>query len=72
MTKDVAGEAFNVGTGHHISIKALAALFSDQWDYIPERKGEAAITHADITKITDMLGWQPTINLQEAIRSGNV
>ena len=63
--EDVFGEIFNVGTGTNISVLQLAELIGDDIKYIPSRPGEAQTTLADITKITTMLGWSPTISIQE-------
>jgi UDP-glucose 4-epimerase len=58
---------FNVGTGEKISILQLAKLFEKEYVFVPERPGEARITHAD-TRALRSLGWEVTVPLLEAIR----
>ncbi len=62
-------EVFNVGSGTSVSINELAGLFGGPITYIPERKGEALITWADISKISAELGWEPRITLSEGMRN---
>lgn len=62
------GEVFNVGFGESHSINTIAERMSSNRSYIPERPNEAAITHADISKIGRMVGWKPRITLEEGLR----
>lgn len=64
----VAGEIFNLGFGASYSINTIADLMSQSKSYIPERPNEAAVTHADISKIRTMLGWEPRISLSEGLK----
>lgn len=64
---DVAGEALNVGFGKSYSINHIAELMSAERVHIAERPNEAAITHADISKIRQLLGWAPLIGLEEGL-----
>ena len=66
--EEIFGEIFNVGTGTNISVLQLADLIGDETQHIPSRPGEAQTTLADISKITTMLGWSPTISIQEWLR----
>lgn len=61
---------FNVGSGKTISILKLAKLFNTEYIFIPERNGEARITHADIGKL-NKLGWFPKYSLEESIKNKN-
>ena len=61
------GAVYNVGSGTSITIKALAELFGGPLTHVPERKGEALVTWADISKITAELNWKPQIDLAEGI-----
>jgi UDP-glucose 4-epimerase len=63
-----AGKIFNIGFGKTYTINEIARMFSDRYIYIPERKGEAMITLADIGKAKKELNWQPTINLKKGLR----
>jgi UDP-glucose 4-epimerase len=65
--------AYNIGGGHHISIKDLAqkiiqitGSFS-QIQYSNPVKGDAEHTFADTTKATRELGWKPQISLKEGL-----
>ena len=63
------GEVFNVGSGKNYSIKQIADIISDNQLYIPERKGEMDTTLADITKIGEVMGWKPEVDVLEWISS---
>lgn len=60
------GEVLNIGAGKNISINALADLFSGERVYVPARK-EPRHTRADNTRARELLGWEPTITLDEGI-----
>jgi UDP-glucose 4-epimerase len=65
-----AGQIFNIGTGHNYSIKDLVEMIgghSANYIHIPERKGEARNTKADITKGKTILNWEPAVTLREWI-----
>ena len=57
------GEVFNVGTGSAYSIKQIADAISDDQVYIDKRSGEMETTFADITKIGEVIGWKPEIDV---------
>jgi len=57
------GEVFNVGSGSSYSIKEIADAISDDQVYIPKRDGEMETTLADITKIGEVIGWKPEIDV---------
>ena len=57
------GEVFNVGSGSAYSIKQIADAISDDQVYIPKRSGEMETTFADITKIGEIIGWKPEIDV---------
>ena len=69
--KGHAGEVFNVGTGSAYSIQQIADSISDNQVYIDKRSGEMETTFADITKIGDVLGWKPEIDVIEWIANVN-
>ncbi len=64
---DVKNEIFNVGSGNPQSINKLVSLLQGEKVYIPKRPGEPDCTWADITKIKDMLGWQPKVPFEEGV-----
>jgi UDP-glucose 4-epimerase len=67
LKTNISGIAVNVGTGKNYSVNEVAAMISDNVTYIPARKGEAQETLADNTKAKNMLGWEPTIDLQSQL-----
>ena len=64
---DYTGEVFNVGSGINYSIQDIADSISSNQVYISERKGEMDVTLADITKIGEVIGWKPEIDVLEWI-----
>ena len=62
------GETFNVGSGENISVKELADMISPRQIHTPARKGDAAITLADISRIKSMLGWTPQVSFAEGLK----
>lgn len=57
---DLKGDVFNVGSGENCSVNYLAKMIGERYTYLPARVGEARHTLADISKIKNVLGWQPT------------
>ncbi|BEI38356.1 SDR family oxidoreductase [Polynucleobacter sp. HIN8] len=64
---DLTGEAINVGSGNHYSVKYLADLLGGPIQYIPKRPGEPDCTYADISKIKKLLGWKPKIVFEDGV-----
>jgi UDP-glucose 4-epimerase len=64
---EISGESFNVGAGAPESINRLVELLGGDVVYVPKRPGEPDCTWADITKISSMLGWSPSISLEEGV-----
>ena len=62
------GEVFNVGSGNTYSINHLVKLLGEESVFIPKRPGEPDCTFADISKITQKLGWKPKISLEHGIK----
>lgn len=65
----VRGEIFNVGSGKPTTIKRLLEILgdSDNIVHLPRRPGEPDMTWADITKIRQVLGWNPKVTLEKGI-----
>lgn len=58
----------NVGAGNPRSVNQLVSLLKyDKIEYIPKRPGEPEITHADISEITKVTSWKPSISFEEGI-----
>lgn len=62
-----AGEIFNLGAGKPQSVMHLADLIGGERIYLPKRPGEPDITHANIDKITTMLGWRQKVSFEEGV-----
>ena len=60
------GEVINVGAGRNVSIKALADMFGGEIRYGPARI-EAHDSLADNRKAKELLGWEPSITLEDGI-----
>lgn len=61
------GKLYNVGNGVNYSINEIANVISDNQIYIESRPGEARTTLADITKLKEIFGWEPKVNLMDWI-----
>ena len=70
----VSGEIFNVGSGQSTTIKQLAEtilkLSKQKLDinFVGERGGDIKNSYADISKMRRMLGFEPSISLNEGLR----
>src|SRR5690606_4802919 len=64
----LTGEVWNLGAGNPQSINHLVSLIGHNGiTYIPKRPGEPDCTWADISKIQNELGWQPTISFAAGV-----
>jgi UDP-glucose 4-epimerase len=63
----ITGEVLNVGSGKSYSINRLVQLLGGEVVYIPKRPGEPDRTHADITRIQEMLGWRPEVTFEQGV-----
>ena len=61
------GEIYNVGAGQPRSVNELVALLGGDVVYVPKRPGEPECTWADLTKITNELGWTPQVSLEAGV-----
>ncbi|MDL0132521.1 SDR family oxidoreductase [Halobacterium salinarum] len=70
---DVTGEAFNVGTGGRVTVNdlvdSLNELLGTDIDpvYDDPRPGDVRHSHADISKATDLLGYEPEVSFSEGL-----
>ena len=60
------GEVINIGAGRNVSVNDMAALVGGPVVYEAERL-EPAHALADNRKAKELLGWAPTIKLEEGI-----
>jgi UDP-glucose 4-epimerase len=69
MTKETVGqgEVFNIGCNRPCSVNQLAALIGGPTVFVPPRPGDARYARADNAKAKTLLGWEPTISLEEGI-----
>jgi UDP-glucose 4-epimerase len=62
------GEVINIGTGESHNVIKLAELIGgNNYEFIAERPGDLRRTQADNSNAKKMLGWEPTISLEEGI-----
>jgi UDP-glucose 4-epimerase len=74
LDSSASGEALNVGTGEQTTIAELADLLIKTIgaDVRPQfRPREVLVTQreASIKRIAEVLGWEPTIGIQEGLAS---
>ena len=69
MTRHGAdGEIFNIGNGDNRSINQIASYYDSEIEHLPARL-EPFKTLADHTKAKTMLGWEPTGNVEEWLKT---
>ena len=64
---ELQGEVLNVGSGQTYSVNRLVELLGGEAVHIPKRPGEPDCTFADISRIKQLLGWQPEVSLEEGV-----
>lgn len=66
---DLKCEVMNVGSGGTYSVNRLVELLGGKnVVHIPKRPGEPDCTFADITRIRDLLGWEPEVSFEEGVK----
>lgn len=60
------GEVMNIGAGRNVSVNDLAALIGGEAIHV-EARLEPHDTRADTTKAKELIGWEPTVSLEEGI-----
>ena len=70
----VIGEVFNVGAGASHSVRAIAEMVADHMKCSPDRiasigdrPGQVFRHTADASKIRSVLGWRPTLTLEQGL-----
>ena len=64
---DRFGEIFNLGSGNPQTVNRLVELIGGDVVHVPKRPGEPDCTWADVRKIRQMLGWEPTVSFEEGV-----
>lgn len=62
------GEVINIGANNNHSIKKIAELVGGQTVNLPSRAGDMLHTLADISRAKELLGWEPTVRIEEGIK----
>lgn len=65
----INGSTFNVGSGINYSMNEIASFISDNFIHIPFREGEARHTLANISKIKNILNYNPEIDVKKWIHN---
>lgn len=65
QNKEPVGKVLNIGTGTNHSILEIAKLIGDDYIFIKPRLGEAQETLANIDRSRKMLGWVPSVKLED-------
>jgi nucleoside-diphosphate-sugar epimerase len=61
-----SGEALNIGAGRNITVNQLAELIGGPREHMAPRQ-EPRHTRADSTRAQQLLGWRPSISVEEGI-----
>ena len=68
------GEVFNLGSGYPRSIRSmiehvvqLVGAGTPRFGDVPYRQGENMALYADISRITERLGWEPQVSLNDGL-----
>ncbi len=64
---NLSGQRFNIGSGNPKKIIDLANLIGGEMEFIPSRPGEPEITHANINKSKELLGWSPNTSFESGV-----
>jgi nucleoside-diphosphate-sugar epimerase len=61
------GRALNIGRGRNVSVNRIAAIIGGDTVHLPLRPAEARHTLADWHQAREILGWQPMIDIEDAL-----
>ncbi|MEO5927974.1 MAG: NAD-dependent epimerase/dehydratase family protein [Patescibacteria group bacterium] len=62
------GEVMNAGAGERHSVNEIASIIDGESVHVPARQGEARDTLADISKTTELIGWEPKVKFTNGLR----
>ena len=63
-----SGRVFNVGSGGTQSINRLVELLRGPVEYVPKRPGEPDCTFADVSRISQELGWSAKVRFEDGVQ----
>jgi UDP-glucose 4-epimerase len=61
------GETINIGNNNPKSVLDIVACIGGDYEFVAERPGDVRYTQADISRAKALLGWEPTVELEEGI-----
>ena len=64
----IGNQVLNVGGGNTYSVNRLVELLDGDVVHIPKRPGEPDCTWADISRIRQLLGWEPKVSFEEGVK----
>jgi len=62
------GEAINIGCGTPHTVNELVKIIGGKFIFVPARPGDQKFSGADNSKAKKLLGWKPTITLENGIK----
>lgn len=66
---NIAGKIFELGRGKNYSINEITKMFGQtEVEYIPARPGEMMVTLCKSLEARELLGWNPTIDIEDYIK----
>ena len=66
---NICNKEFQLGTGEDYSVLEIAAAFDHPFEFIPARRGDRQKGLADIASTKEILGYKPTYNIIDYIKS---
>lgn len=63
----LSGEVLNIGSGHTYPVNKLVELLGGPAVNIPKRPAEPNCTFADVSKVSNLLGWKSEVTLDSGI-----
>lgn len=62
------GETINIGCGRPTTVNELVKIMGGESVHVEPRLGDQRFSGADNHKATELLGWEPTVRLEEGIK----
>jgi nucleoside-diphosphate-sugar epimerase len=63
------GRAINIGSGHNLNVNRIAELVGGPTVHQPARPGDVSHTLADLAQAREILGWEPQVVTEDAVRA---